>query len=249
MPGPTRSEVINEFGEELGKFLITNGFSSISALMGVSDERLLALPNMGAAELARIRAIAPFRAEVISPEYFQVELSPGRMLELPKLQMPSGVTIAFFNLLGDPYLAKECAQLLWQKFGSDLNGTIIVTPEVKAIPLAHELAGLMDTDYVILRKHFKPYFGLKTLTTTVRAITSAEPWNNLYLTSWDRDLLDSFGHVLLLDDVVSTGSTLHAMRRLMELAGITVQAEAAVFKEGDAPIPGLKFLAQLPVWK
>ena len=37
----------------------------------------------------------------------------------------------------------------------------------------------------------------------------------------------------LVDDVISTGSTLKGMRKVMELAGAEVVAEAAIFTEGD----------------
>jgi adenine phosphoribosyltransferase len=40
--------------------------------------------------------------------------------------------------------------------------------------------------------------------------------------------------VLLLDDVISTGSTLQGMRMIMEQAAATVAAEAAILTEGDA---------------
>ena len=38
----------------------------------------------------------------------------------------------------------------------------------------------------------------------------------------------------IVDDVVSTGSTLSAMRDLMGRAGARIVAEAAVFTEGEA---------------
>jgi adenine phosphoribosyltransferase len=39
--------------------------------------------------------------------------------------------------------------------------------------------------------------------------------------------------VVILDDVISTGSTLQGMRMLMDQVGATVAAEAAIFTEGD----------------
>ena len=36
-----------------------------------------------------------------------------------------------------------------------------------------------------------------------------------------------------MDDVVSTGSTLKGMQKVMELAGAEVVVEAAIFTEGD----------------
>jgi adenine phosphoribosyltransferase len=52
----------------------------------------------------------------------------------------------------------------------------------------------------------------------------------LYLDEKDRDLVR--GRRIVLVDVISTGSTVEAMRRLMEQAEAEVIAEAAVFTEG-----------------
>jgi adenine phosphoribosyltransferase len=41
--------------------------------------------------------------------------------------------------------------------------------------------------------------------------------------------------LILVDDVISTGSTLAGMHKLVESAGGTVIAEAAVFTEGNDP--------------
>ena len=39
--------------------------------------------------------------------------------------------------------------------------------------------------------------------------------------------------VVILDDVISTGSTLQGMRMVLDKAGASVVAEAAIFTEGD----------------
>jgi len=39
--------------------------------------------------------------------------------------------------------------------------------------------------------------------------------------------------VVILDDVISTGSTLQGMRMILDKAGSQVVAEAAIFTEGD----------------
>ncbi len=53
----------------------------------------------------------------------------------------------------------------------------------------------------------------------------------------------------LVDDVISTGSTSQGMRKLMELAGAQVAAEAAVFTEGDPEQwKGILALGHLPLF-
>ena len=39
--------------------------------------------------------------------------------------------------------------------------------------------------------------------------------------------------VVLLDDVISTGSTLEGMKKIVEKAEATISAEAAILTEGD----------------
>jgi adenine phosphoribosyltransferase len=63
------------------------------------------------------------------------------------------------------------------------------------------------------------------------SITTGKP-QTLYLDEKDRDLLRG-KRVIVVDDVVSTGSTLEAMRKVVEEAGGETVAETAVFTEGD----------------
>ena len=55
--------------------------------------------------------------------------------------------------------------------------------------------------------------------------------------------------VLLMDDVISTGGSLHAMEELVALAGGIVAGRVAVLAEGDAQKrEDIKFLAPLPLF-
>ena len=55
--------------------------------------------------------------------------------------------------------------------------------------------------------------------------------------------------VLIVDDVISTGSTLEAMRKLMAMAGATIVDEVAIFTEGDSnEWGGIISLGHLPLF-
>ena len=55
--------------------------------------------------------------------------------------------------------------------------------------------------------------------------------------------------ILLMDDVISTGGSLHAMEQLVALAGGTVTGRVAVLAEGEAAERSdIKFLEKLPVF-
>jgi adenine phosphoribosyltransferase len=89
---------------------------------------------------------------------------------------------------------------------------------------------VINRGYVVLRKTRKIYMG-ETVDVQTVSITTGMP-QTLYLDEKDRDKIHG-RRVILLDDVVSTGSTLEGMRALMAKAGATVAGEAAVFTEGD----------------
>jgi len=71
----------------------------------------------------------------------------------------------------------------------------------------------------------------EALSAETLSITTGQP-QTLYLDEKDIELVRG-RKVVLVDDVISTGSTLQAMRLLMNKAGAIVIAEAAVFTEGE----------------
>ncbi len=161
-------------------------------------------------------------------ETYSVEVA-GLRRDLPLFEVAPGLRIAVLNILGDTELVEACARALAQR----LNGVdfdLIVTPEAKSIPLAHALSLITGKRYVVLRKTYKLYMG-ETIQAETLSITTGQP-QTLYLDEKDRGLVQG-RNVLLIDDVVSTGSTLEGMRKLMSLAGAEIAGEAAVFTEGD----------------
>ena len=63
------------------------------------------------------------------------------------------------------------------------------------------------------------------------SITTGQP-QTLILDEKDVDLVKG-RKIVIVDDVISTGSTLQGMRMILDKAGSTVVAEAAIFTEGD----------------
>ncbi len=161
-------------------------------------------------------------------ETYAVEIA-GLRRELPLFEVAPGLRIAVFNMLGDTEIVQACAAALVERLAG-LAYDLIVTPEAKSIPLAHAMSVATDKPYVVLRKVYKPYMG-ETLEAETVSITTGQP-QRLYLDEKDRRLVTR-RRVVLVDDVVSTGSTLEGMRKLMALAEAEIVAEAAVFTEGD----------------
>lgn len=170
----------------------------------------------------------------------------GLRRDLPLFEVAPGLRIAVLNILGDVELVEACARALAQRL-QGLEFELIVTPEAKSIPLAHALARALGKGYVVLRKAYKVYMG-ETLQSETVSITTGKP-QTLYLDEKDRNLVAG-RRVVLVDDVISTGSTSQGMRKLMDLAGAQVVAEAAVFTEGDPEQwKGIIALGHLPLFQ
>jgi adenine phosphoribosyltransferase len=161
-------------------------------------------------------------------ETYPVELA-GLHRDLPLFEVAPGVRIAVLNILGDTELVQACARGLAEAL-SDIDYDVLVTAEAKSIPLVYALSVETNKPYVVLRKAYKPYMGV-ALSAETMSITTGQP-QTLYLDEKDHDLLKG-KRVVLVDDVISTGSTLQGMRLLMEKAGARVVQEAAIFTEGE----------------
>jgi adenine phosphoribosyltransferase len=165
--------------------------------------------------------------------------------ELRLFEVKPGLRIAILNILGDTELVDACAKELAQRLAS-IDYDVLVTAEAKSIPLAHAISAEAKKPYVILRKSYKPYMG-DALRAETLSITTGEP-QTLYLDEKDRELMEG-KKVVVVDDVISTGSTLQGMRLLLQKAGASVVAEAAIFTEGErAKWANIVSLGHLPVF-
>lgn len=161
-------------------------------------------------------------------ETYSVEIA-GLKRNLRLFEIKPGLKIAILNILGDTELVQACSKELAQKLrGIDYD--LLVTAEAKSIPLVHALSVETRKPYVVLRKTYKPYMGDAIQAETL-SITTGQP-QMLILDEKDVELMKG-RKVVTVDDVVSTGSTLQGMRMVLDKAGATVVADAAIFTEGD----------------
>lgn len=175
---------------------------------------------------------------------FPVEVA-GVRRQLPLFEIKPGLKIAILNILGDTEFVEACARALGEKM-SAIEYDVLVTAEAKSIPLAHALSVVTRKPYVILRKSYKPYMG-NALQAETLSITTGQP-QTLYLDEKDREMMKG-KRVIIVDDVISTGSTLQGMRLLLQKAGATIVGEAAIFTEGErAKWADIISLGHLPVF-
>ena len=161
-------------------------------------------------------------------EVYSIEIA-GVKRDLPLFEIKPGLKIAILNILGDTELVQACARELGKKL-ANVDYDILVTAEAKSIPLAHALSVETKKPYLVLRKTYKPYMG-DALKAETLSITTGQT-QLLILDEKDRLLIEG-KQVVVLDDVISTGSTLQGMRMILDRASATVAAEAAILTEGD----------------
>jgi len=169
----------------------------------------------------------------------------GVKRDLRLFAIKPGLKIAILNILGDTEFVQVCAQELAKKL-KDTEYDVLVTAEAKSIPLAYALSVETKKPYVVLRKSYKPYMG-NALKAETLSITTGQP-QILLLDEKDREMING-GKVIIVDDVISTGSTLQAMRMILDKAGASVVAETAIFTEGDrAQWSNIISLGHLPLF-
>ncbi|HMZ07557.1 MAG TPA: phosphoribosyltransferase family protein [Anaerolineales bacterium] len=161
-------------------------------------------------------------------ETYAIEIA-GIKRDLRLFEIKPGLRIAILNILGDTELVQACARALAEKVNS-LSYEMIVTAEAKSIPIAHALSVETNKPYIVLRKQYKPYMGDAIKAETL-SITTGQP-QVLILDEKDVDVIKG-KKVLIVDDVISTGSTLQGMRMILDKAGASVAGEAAILTEGD----------------
>ncbi|HLE91931.1 MAG TPA: phosphoribosyltransferase family protein, partial [Anaerolineales bacterium] len=161
-------------------------------------------------------------------ETYSIEIA-GLKRELRLFEIKPGLRIAILNILGDTELVQACAKELAQKL-KNTEYDLLVTAEAKSIPLAYALSVETRKPYVVLRKTYKPYMG-DALEAETLSITTGQP-QTLILDEKDIELMKG-RKVVIVDDVISTGSTLQGMHMVLEKAGASVVREAAILTEGD----------------
>lgn len=165
----------------------------------------------------------------MGPETFDIELA-GIKRTLKLFEVKPGLKIAILNTLGDTELVEACATEIARRLETKAYD-VLVTAESKSIPFTHALSVRTGKPYVVCRKNYKSYMG-RALESTSNSITT-QLEQNLILDEKDIPLIKG-KKVVIVDDVISTGSTMHAIETLMEMAGSDPDITyAAICTEGD----------------
>ncbi len=168
----------------------------------------------------------------------------GLTRELPLCKVNDHLDIAAFIMFGDTELTVACSQaLLKQTPVFD----VIVTAEAKGIPLAYEMSRESGKPWLVARKGPKLYMS-EPVVIEDQSITTAGK-QTLVIDKKDIEAMNG-KRVLIVDDVISTGGSLHALETLVEKSSGTIVCMAAVLAEGDAAKrKDIIYLAPLPLFE
>jgi len=161
--------------------------------------------------------------------------------KLPIVSITPNIKIASFNLLGDSELVDALSKKLLPLL-KDYKFDYLIGPEVKVVPLLHELSKLLNQNrYVVCRKEIHGYM--------VTPIKSRQK-GGLVLNGQDAQLIKG-KKVVIVDDVVTTGATIFEVEYLASQAGAEIVAKLALFKQGNRLHPkqeDIIFLGELPIF-
>ena len=168
----------------------------------------------------------------------------GVRRDLPVCKVNDKLYIGAFVIFGDIELTTACAEELCKRLPEH---DVMITAEAKGIPLITEMARIVNAKkHIVARKGPKLYMK-DPVGVTVHSITTAKQ-QVLYLDKNDLDFMAG-KRVVIVDDVISTGESLHALEQLVDRAGGNIVGRMAVLAEGDAAgRTDITYLEELPLF-
>ncbi|WLR50901.1 pur operon repressor [Bacillus tianshenii] len=147
----------------------------------------------------------------------------------PERLLPGGY-LYLTDILGDPRLVKEIGRLFASIF-SERNIDVVMTVATKGIPLAYAVAAHLNVPVVIVRRDTKVTEGSTVSINYVSGSTKRIQTMTLAKRS-----LKEGSKVLIIDDFMKAGGTVHGMISLLnefqaEVAGIGVLVESEDIEE------------------
>lgn len=163
---------------------------------------------------------------------------------LPFIPINETTAFASFVVLGDTELIAACAPKLAEQIG---HVDAILTAEAKGIALAYEVSKCLGLkEFIVARKSEKSYMK-DVVSASVHSITTAGE-QHLYLDGVDAEKIRG-KQICIIDDVISTGESLHALEVLAKNAGAEIVKKGALLAEGEAAQrDDILFLKKLPLF-
>ena len=178
-------------------------------------------------------------------KYHTIDIN-GFQVDLPILPLPSGISIAFFNLHGDSALTEHCGKELAKEL-TDCD--VLITAESKGLQLTHCTARELGQRYYAVARKSKKLYMQDGIEVNIESSITTGAEQKLYLSKHDVDLIKG-KKVGIVDDVVSTGASLQGLEALVLKAGGIIHKKAFVLAEADAKDrTDVIYLATIPIFQ
>ena len=179
-------------------------------------------------------------------KYYKIKFD-GKEFSLPKAGIGGNKYVAVFDPYSDVNMNRAAAKDLYKKIVENnlQNVDVVISAESKGAALAQRVADLCNTDLLVFRKKVKINFESPVIA-HVKTFTSGT--NQLFI---DKKNLEKYSgkKALFVDDVISTGSTVFAIKDVLEEYKINVLKYCCVFKESDDVHQDLLYVDTLPIFE
>ena len=174
---------------------------------------------------------------------YEIDIA-GLKRDLPLCKVTDDLYIGAFVMFGDVEVTVHAAAELLKRAP---EYDYIIAPEAKSIPLLYEMARQSGAEkYFLARKGPKAYMS-GVFEVAVKSITTMSI-QKLVIDTADAEMIRG-KRMLIVDDVISTGESLHAMEELVTRAGGISAGKMAVLAEGAAQDrDDIIYLAPLPLF-
>ena len=178
-------------------------------------------------------------------KYYKV-LFDGKEFDLPKASIGEGKYVAVFDAYSNIDMSRASAKDLTKKIRENKldEADVIITAEVKGAAIAQRVADSLSKDLLVFRKNIKINFE-KPIIAHVKTFTSGT--NSLFID--EKDLIKYSGKkAIFVDDVISTGSTIFAIKEVLDKYKINLLNYCCVFKESNDVTEDIIYVDYLPIF-
>lgn len=179
-------------------------------------------------------------------KYYKIKLD-GKEFNLPKAGIGNNKYVAVFDPYSDVNMNRAAAKALYEKIKENnlQDVDVVISAESKGAALAQRIADYLNSDLLVFRKKVKINFE-KPIIAHVKTFTSGT--NQLFI---DKKDLEKYSgkKALFVDDVISTGSTVYAIKEVLAEYNINVVKYCCAFKESDDVNEELLYVDTLPIFE
>lgn len=166
----------------------------------------------------------------------------GCVRDLPIVAVNETTRIAFLDVLGDMELLDSAVKELLARTPPDVD--LLFGGDTVGLVVVHHASIVSGIPYVVARK--KHTVAMRNpLQAAAQSVAASTP-TTFYLDDQHADRMAG-RHVLIMDEVCSTGATLRALTDLAERAGAAEVTRAVICTEGQIR-DDVVAIGHLPVW-